>query len=72
MDIPEGLTLPSPSGRKRSGASISLGIGRGEKLKLLTTVALRVEPEFTRETWIKNSAFTNWQRMTMPSPISSF
>ena len=42
MDIPEGLTLPSPSGRKRSGASISLGIGRGEELIMLETVALRV------------------------------
>ena len=45
MDIPEGLTLSSPSGKRRSGASISLGIGRGEKLIMLETVALRVLTE---------------------------
>ena len=35
MDMPEVLSLPSLSVRKRSGASFSLGIGRGEERRML-------------------------------------
>ena len=34
VDMPEVLSLPSTNGRKRSGASVSFGIGRGEELRL--------------------------------------
>ena len=34
VDMPDVLSLPSTNGRKRSGASVSFGMGRGEQQRM--------------------------------------